>query len=194
MRNTSLSIVRRFSDFCAFILVLPLVFGALVSSSANAAPPFRSFTYAAAPALQNPGQGSVACHDVGIPVCPVGHTCPIVSYIGDGKGTGFGKTNIEVCIQHDETTATPNATGGTCWQSAGFAQIAYNIKKHSQSVIVVGLIGQSCEFFGGAEVPSLVQNLTVTTGPLTGSMSISSLVTDASAGLLSITGTQQNPL
>ncbi len=167
--------------------------GLVAPGVANAKRPFNRFSYAAAPALQNPGEGSLACQDTGIPKCPLNHTCSVFSYTGDAAGTGFGKTNIEVCIQQDENTALPNAAGGTCAQSAGFAQITYNIKKHSQKVVDVGLVGQTCEFLAGGSVANLVQTMTVTAGPLTGNMSISSLVNDGADGFLSIYGVKQSP-
>ena len=176
-------------------LVAAALVGALLSPAiSSAAPPFKAFSYAALAPLQNPGQGSLACQDVGVPECPLGHTCNIFSYSGSAKGQpGFGKTNIEVCIKEDQTLSTPNAAAGTCSQSAGFAQITYQIKRHSQKVIVLGLVGQTCEVPGGA-IPSLTQIMSLTEGDWAGNLSISSLEPDGSDALLSIYGTIKSGL
>jgi hypothetical protein len=157
---------------------------------ANARPPFKAFTYSAAPKLQNPGDESLACQDTGVPQCPIGHTCKIYSYTADGVGKpGFGRTNIEVCVLADQTDAGPIIAGSTCSPAAGFAQIVF--KKNDS--VTVGLIGQTCEFVGGSAVSSIVQDLNITAGPMTGKMSINSLSPQDSDGLLSIYGTRQNP-
>ena len=193
-KNTlSLSGMLHFAKAPLFIAMGVLAFS-LSASRAAKAQDFQRFTYGAAPVLQNPGTGSLACQDTGVPECPLGHSCSIYSYSGDGRGTGFNKTNIEVCVLQDDNTQMVNAAGGNCAQAAGFAQITYNIKKGSQKQIVVGLIGQTCQFLAGSSTASLVQTLTVTAGPMTGNMSISSLVTNGSAGFLSLNGTKQNPL
>ena len=177
-----------------FLIAAGLVVALLSPAVAGAAPPFKAFSYAALAPLQNPGQGSIACQDVGVPLCPAGHVCKVFSYTGDAKGQpGFGKTNIEACISEDQNLSTPNAAAGTCSQSSGFAQITYQIKRKSQKVIVLGLVGQTCEVPGGA-IPSLTQTMSLTEGPWAGNLSISSLEPDGSDALLSIYGTIKSGL
>jgi hypothetical protein len=177
-------------------LLLAIVVGTafLSSSVASAKPPFLAFNYAASPVLTNPGQDSQACMDTGVPLCPSGHSCEVFAYSGTGMGTpGFGNTNIEVCILEDRNLGLPNATGGDCSQSSGSAQITYQIKRHSQKVFVLGLLGDTC-VANGASIASVVQNMSLTQGPWAGTLSISSLVTDGATAFLSIYGTIQSGL
>jgi hypothetical protein len=177
-----------------FLTVLIVSAAFLISGEANAKQSFTAFNYTASPVLTTPGQDSQACMDTGLPRCPSGHTCEVFAYSGSGAGTpGFGTTSIEVCILEDLNLGTTNASGGLCSQSSGFAQITYQIKRKSQKVIVLGLLGDTCEA-NGAAVASVVQNMNLTQGPWAGNFSISSLVTDGSTGFLSIYGAIQSGL
>ncbi len=188
----SISAQRRCARVYAFLFALVIGAALMGADSASAKEPFTAFTYAAAPVLSSPGQGSQACMDTGVPLCPVGHTCDYYGYIGNAVGKpGFGKTNIEVCIKEDDPSlGQQNATGGNCAPASGLAQITYQINRRSSKVIVLGLVGQTCEA-EGASIPSLTQDLSLTQGPWAGKMSISSLVTDGSTAYLSIYGTVQ---
>ena len=181
----------------AHAVLLAIVAGALLlaSGEAGAKPPFNAFTYAASSVLQNPGQGSQACLDTGVPTCPAQHFCEVFGYVGgSAAGTpGFGKTNIEVCILEDRNLGFQNATGGNCSQSSGFAQITYQIKPKSSKVIVLGLMGQTCDINGGA-VAGVTQSMSLTQGPWAGTLSIQSLVTDGADAFLSIYGTIKSGL
>jgi hypothetical protein len=185
----SISDNRRCAGMYAFLVALILGATLIGAGSASAKEPFTAFTYTAGPTLSNPGQASQACIDTGVPTCPAQHICKYYGYIGTGVGTpGFGKTNIEVCIKADENLGVQNATLANCSQASGFAQITYQIRRRSQKVIVPGLLGQTCEVNSGASVASLTQNMTLTEGPWTGNLSISSLETDGSDAFLSIYG------
>jgi hypothetical protein len=152
--------------------------GIFASLVADAKEPFTAFNYAASPVLTTPGQGSPACMETGAPTCPSEHVCDYFGYSGAGVGKpGFGKTTIDVCIKKDLNLGVQNATGGNCAQSSGFEQITYQIRPHSQKVIVLGLLGQTCDVQGAATA-SLLQNMAVTQGPWSGNLSISSLDTD----------------
>lgn len=195
--NTSLSISgkRRWTRMQTFFLALFATAGLLGARAASAKEPFTAFSYVAGPELSNPGQGSQACMDTGVPTCPAQHICNYYSYSGTGVGKpGFRKTNIEVCIKEDLNLGAQNATGGNCSQASGFAQITYQINRRgSGKVIVLGLLGQTCEA-EGASIPTLTQDLSLTMGAWTGKMSISSLATDGSDAFLSIYGAIQSGL
>ncbi len=191
----SVSVIRSLTG--AHTVLLAIVASAVLfgASEAGAKPPFNAFTYAASPVLQNPGDGSQACLDTGVPLCPAQHFCNVFGYAGGSAvGTpGFGKTNIEVCILEDRNLGFQNATGGNCSQSTGFAQITYQIKPKSSKVIVLGLMGQTCDINGGA-VGGITQNMSLTQGPWAGTLSIQSLVTDGADAFLSIYGTIKSGL
>ncbi len=189
--NFSISGGRRGVLRQAFLFALFAGAALMSAGTASAKQPFTAFSYVAGPVLSSPGHDSKACTDTGAPVCPAQHTCKYYSYTGTGVGTpGFGKTNIEVCIKEDINLGVQNATGGNCSQASGFAQITYQITRHGEKVIVLGLLGQTCEA-NGASVATLTQNMSLTQGPWTGNLSISSLATDGSDGFLSIYGAIQ---
>ena len=99
----SISAQRRCARIYASLFALLIGAALMGADSASAKEPFTAFTYAAAPVLSSPGQGSQACMDTGVPLCPSGHTCDYYGYIGNAVGTpGFGKTNIEVCIKEED--------------------------------------------------------------------------------------------
>jgi hypothetical protein len=188
----SISGTRRGALRQAFFLMLCAATTLMTASLANAKEPFTAFNYVAGPVLSSPGHDSKACTDTGAPVCPAQHTCKYYGYIGTGVGTpGFGKTNIEVCIKADEFLGVQNATLANCLQAEGLALITYQITRRSQKVIIPGLLGQTCEANTGASVATLTQNMTLTAGPWTGNLSISSPDTDGSTGFLSIYGAIQ---
>jgi hypothetical protein len=186
-------IVSKFTRSSALLGALVLGAASFVVGNAHAAGPvFQSFTYAAAPVLENPGVESQACLDLGIPHCPLDHICTIFGYSGNGVAKpSLGKTNIEVCILEDANLGIP-ASGGICSASQGSAQITYQIKPHSQKVLTFPLLGTSCEY-NGAAIADLVQNMSIAATQVAGTLSISSLITQGSDATLSIAGTLNLP-